>query len=335
MRDQYSRQYIDDHGNVIAFNQERYDNLHMGYKKFENRPNGLGIFNFLKSHVCAHDWNWKLVLKVFNLIVAGSAWMKKEGYKSRLYKKVMMFTPDKEKNTTGLVMPLNVDLTEAAEKVVIPMDLVKQALAKADYIAAMNRCLCRDAKDCKDYPHDLACLFIGKIGEQVVRNGLAKQVTYEEACARVDKAADYGLTCQSLWVEVEQLIWGIRNDDMDKFLEICFCCPCCCVAFNLSRNASREIKDRFHPVGWTAVPDRSKCIGCGECLSARCPQDALSIGEDGVIEINQDHCVGCGICKAKCQQGAIKIKQTMPMRGSIEEYFLEDFSLELKSFEKY
>ena len=335
MRDQYSRQYIDDHGNVIAFNQERYDNLHMGYKKFENPRNGLGIFNFLKTHVCAHDWNWKLVLKVFNLIVAGSAWMKKEGLKSRLYKKAMMFSPDKGRNTAGLVIPLDVDLAEAAEKVVVPMDLIKQALAQADYIAAMNRCLCRDAKDCKDYPHDIACLFIGKIGEQVVKNGLAKQVSYEEACARVDKAAEYGLVGQSLWVEVEQLIWGIRNDDLDKFLEICFCCPCCCVAMNLSRNASREVKDRFHPVGWTAVPDRSKCIGCGECLSVRCPQDALSIGEEGVIEINQDHCVGCGICKAKCAQGAIKIKQTMPMRGSIQEYFLEDFSLDLKSFEKY
>ncbi len=339
MRDQYSRQYIDDHGNVIAFNQARFDNLHMGYKKFENRPNGLGIFNFIKSVACAHDWNWQIVLKVFKLIVAGSAWMRKEGLKSRIYKKVMMFSPDKERNTTGLVMPLKVDvdidMTEQGQKVVVPMDLVKDALAQADYIAGMNKCLCRDAQNCQEYPHDLACLFIGKIGEQVVKNGLARQLTYEEACERVDRAAEYGLTCQSLWVEVEQLIWGIRNDDMDRFLEICFCCECCCVAMNLSRNASREIKDRFHPVGWTAVPVRANCTGCGECISVRCPQDALSMGEDGVIEINQNHCVGCGICKAKCQHDAIKIKQTMPMRGSIKEYFSEDFSLDLRSFEKY
>ncbi|MBQ6439171.1 MAG: 4Fe-4S dicluster domain-containing protein [Mogibacterium sp.] len=339
MRDQYSRQYIDDDGNIIAFNQERFDNLHMGYSKFKNRPNGLGVFNFIKSHVCAHDWNWKLVLKVFNLIVAGSAWMRKEGLKSRIYKKVMMFSPDKERNTTGLVMPLtvdvNMDITKEGQKVVVPMDLVKDAIAKADYIAGMNKCLCRDAKDCKDYPHDLACLFIGKIGEQVVKNGLAKTLTQEEAYARVDRAAELGLVCQSLWVEVEQLIWGIRNDDMDKFLEICFCCPCCCVAMNLSRNASREIKDRFHPVGWTAVPIRSKCVGCGECVKFHCPQDALSMGEDGKVEIDQNHCVGCGYCKQRCAQGAIQIRQTMPMRDSIVDYFREDFSLDLKSFDKY
>ena len=47
--------------------------------------------------------------------------------------------------------------------------------------------------------------------------------------ARVDRAAELGLTCQSLWVEVEQLIWGFRNDKMDEFFEVCFCCPCCSI----------------------------------------------------------------------------------------------------------
>ena len=60
---------------------------------------------------------------------------------------------------------------------------------------------------------------------------------------------------------------GHKNDEMDQFLEICFCCPCCC------------------------------------------------------------------ICKAKCPQGAIKIRQTMPMRSDIKEYFREEFSLDLDLFD--
>ena len=51
--------------------------------------------------------------------------------------------------------------------------------------------------------------------------------------------------------------------------------------------------------------------------------------EDGKVEINQEYCVGCGICKNKCPEGVIKIKQTMPMRGSMEEYFQDDFNIDL------
>jgi ferredoxin len=42
---------------------------------------------------------------------------------------------------------------------------------------------------------------------------------------------------------------------------------------------------------------------------------------------------GCGICKAKCPQGAIKTRQTMPMRSDIKEYFREEFSLDLDLFD--
>ncbi len=322
---------IDEEGNVLYLDQERLNRKVMGYSRFENRPNGLGIFNFLKEHVSARGWNWKAVLAVFRLIVKCSAWMKEGGFKSDLYKKMMMFTPDKERNTSAIVMPLNVDLTDKIEKVTVPMDIIKMALKKTTFIGGMNTCLCRDAQDCQDYPHDVACLFLGEGGRTVVKHGMAKQLTYEEACERVDRAAELGLCGQSLWVEVEQLIWGFRNDQMDQFMEVCFCCPCCCVGMNLSRNATPEVKRRFHAVGWTAVPNRTKCIGCGKCVEGKnsCPQDAIKIGADGKVEINQEYCVGCGICKSKCDFDVIKIKQTMPMRKDMHEYFLDDFNLDI------
>ena len=102
------------------------------------------------------------------------------------------------------------------------------------------------------------------------------------------KAAALGLTCQSLWVQVEQLIWGFKNDQMDAFLEICFCCPCCCVGMNLSKNGPRNIKRGFIPSGWTAVVDHDRCTGCGHCLDSYCPQDAIHFREsDGKMVVNQ------------------------------------------------
>jgi len=225
-----------------------------------------------------------------------------------------------------------VDITDQSEKVVIPMDMLKESLKNITYIAGMETCLCREANDCEDYPKDIACLFFGEPAKTVVKNGLAKQLTYEEACARVDRAAEYGLMAQAVWIEVEQLLWGVRNDEMDKFLEVCFCCPCCCIAMRLARNAQPEDRHRFHPSGWTAVPDRTKCIGCGRCITEHngCPVDAISMGLDGKININQEICVGCGICKNRCNFDVIKIKQTMPMRKDLHDYFLTDYNLDLK-----
>ena len=97
-------------------------------------------------------------------------------------------------------------------------------------------------------------------------------------------------------------------------------------------NGTRDIKQRFHPMGWTAVADESRCNGCGQCINGPCgcPQDAITFGEDGKIRINQEYCTGCGLCKTRCKRGAIKIRQTMPMRKNLHEYFDQEFNIDVK-----
>ena len=104
----------------------------------------------------------------------------------------------------------------------------------------------------------------------------------------------------------------------------------------LARNATKNERHRFHPAGWTAVPDRTKCVGCQKCVSGPngCPVEAISFGEDGKINIDQEICVGCGICKSRCNLDVIKIKQTMPMRKDLHEYFEKDFNLDLNVWNK-
>ena len=328
---------IDEQGNVLYLDEERLERKKVGFPPFKNHPNGLGIYNFIKEHVIYMRKSlWPLALKLYKFFIWCSKFLKENGWRGQLFKRGIMLAPVMESHTSTVVMPLNVDLTDQAEKVVVPMDLIKNSLKNIDYIAGMDTCLCREANDCEDYPKDIACLFFGDGGRTVVKHGLARELTYEEACARVDKAAEYGLMGQAVWIEVEQLLWGIRNDEMDKFLEICFCCPCCCIAMRLARGLSPEDRVRFHPAGWTAVPDRTKCTGCGLCQETRngCPVEAISFGEDGKVVIDQELCVGCGICKTRCPSDVIKIKQTMPMREDLHAYFLEDYNIDLKLWDK-
>ena len=324
---------IDEQGNVLYLDEARLNRKEVGFPPYKNKPNGLGIYNFLKEHLIYMSRDrWPIALKLYRMFVKFSVWMKEGGLKALIYKKGIMLHPDMEAHTSTVVMPLNVDLTGSGEKVVVPMDILKETLKHASFIGGMDVCLCREANGCTDYPHDIACLFLGEAGKTIVKHDLGKQITYEEACERVDMAAKHGLMGQAVWVEVEQLLWGIRNDQMDQFLEICFCCPCCCIAMRLARNATEHERHRFHPAGWTAVPDRTKCVGCKKCLNAPngCPVEAISFGDDGKIQIDQEKCVGCGICRSRCGFDVIQIKQTMPMRGDILEYYAKDYNMELK-----
>lgn len=324
---------IDEQGNVLYLDQERLDRKEVGFPRYKNKSNGLGIYNWLLENVIyMSNKRWPLALKLYKMFIKFSVWMKQGGWKARLYKTGIKLYPDMERPTGTIVLPLDVDVTNKGEKVVVPLDLIKESLKKVSYIAGMDGCLCREANDCKDYDHNLGCLFLGEAAKGVVKHGLARQFTYEEACQRVDQAAKAGLMGQAVWIEVEQMLWGVRNDLMDHFLEICFCCPCCCIAMRLARNATSAERHRFHPSGWTAVPDLTKCVGCKKCGEEHngCPVEAISFGDDGKVIINQEACVGCGICKERCKPGAISIKQTMPMRKDLQEYFLKDYNLDLK-----
>ena len=288
----------------------------------------LGISDWFIEKIGVRPATWEPILKVFKLIVAGSKYMDAPIF-GPIYKRLMKFTPEEETYSHGTIYNLNVDVSEDGESIVLPMDLVKDMLKKSSYIASSNACICRDANKCADYPKDVCCLFLSNSGRTIVDHGVGYEISLEDALARVDKAAEFGLIGQALWVEVEQLIWGFSNANMEHFIEMCFCCPCCCVGLNLSKNASRDVKKRFKPSGWTSLVEQDICTGCGACIEP-CPQAAITLDENSKAIVNQDFCVGCGICKSKCSPEAIHIKQTRPMLGSVQEYFLEDGRLALK-----
>ncbi len=155
---------IDEQGNVLYLDEERLARKVVGFPRWKNHPNGLGIYNFIKEKVLAmRKSRWPWALRLYRMFIRLSKWMKEGGWKGELFKRGIMIAPNMEMHTSTVVLPLEVDVPDTMnEKVIVPMDLVKQALKKANFIAGMDVCLCRDANDCHDYPHDVCCLFWAK-----------------------------------------------------------------------------------------------------------------------------------------------------------------------------
>jgi len=290
---------------------------------FKHKTKGLGIHNWIKSMTAVRPGTWNVVLGFFKVLIAGSKLngIPVLGY---IYNFLMFFKPDHKRFTRGVILPLNVDLTDSVENVVMPIELMKKAVREASYITIMRACICRDAQKCETYPIDHGCIFIGQGARVLEERKIGRKATVEEALAHIDKGAAAGLVGQSLWIEVEQYVWGMKNEDMHRFLELCFCCPCCCTAFKIFRNSGEDVRQRVRSVGWKAYVDKDITQACGSCkiCSQKCPVGAIS-NPNGLAVVDQKKCVGCGICESECPNSYPRLILLEKTKEDIKEYFWE------------
>ena len=153
-------------GEVLFLDEGRLHRRELPDKPLhENHPRGLGIKDFIMTKVLATTpKTWDRTLKVFMMIVSGAKLTGKEGIIPELYKRATQFSPDEKMYTHGTVLPLNVDMVEEGKTAVLPIDLIMDAIDGAEYIAQMNRCICRSAHDCSEYEKTLGCLFFNMAG---------------------------------------------------------------------------------------------------------------------------------------------------------------------------
>ena len=57
--------------------------------------------------------------------------------------------------------------------------------------------------------------------------------------------------------------------------------------------------------GYLAQVDEGLCIGCEGCQDA-CQFNAIQT-DSGFAVVNIEDCMGCGVCEAHCEQGAITL----------------------------
>jgi len=224
--------------------------------------------------------------------------------------------------TQAYLVPLNRDLDYKgkASSAVTPIPMVCKAVEESSYRMIMDKCLCRDsAGGCKVCTTDFGCIMLGEASRKMVSSGIGRYATVEQTLAHLENAAQLGLVAICALIENERLLLGLSPQDDDKFLEICLCCPCCCLGLRNLKNVMSvpAIKEKFRSVGWMAYCT-DDCTSCGQCVDI-CPMEAIELSGKG-ISVN-DECIGCGLCAFKCPEKAIAMDEIEPMKEHILDYF--------------
>lgn len=108
----------------------------------------------------------------------------------------------------------------------------------------------------------------------------------------------------------------IRSDQaglihcMNSDGNLCNCCTCCCWAFkglHTMPEKGYDPKKDFYEINYVISLEEDKCVNCGLCV-AKCQFGALQKGVQH-LEIDQELCYGCGVCRVACRKDALVLKK--------------------------
>lgn len=227
--------------------------------------------------------------------------------KSKLAKKVidkMLFEDDEI-----LVIPNTINVNqkiESAGSEFLPTEVIKDVIRRCDDIVIMNTCLCRTSSDCKDYPHDIGCIFLGPTSNKIPE-AISHKATVEEALAHVDEADATGLSHIIGRNKIDSVWMNVRPGK--GLLTICHCCPCCCL-WKVYSNLDEDINGKIEMLdGINITIHEDICRLCKKCLKNVCIFKAIGL-KDNKITIDTNNCKGCGLCVNTCKFDAITIDYT-------------------------
>lgn len=258
----------------------------------------------------------------------------------------LVFLPDSKDN----------EVKTSEGKIVLPHQLVIEMLRRVcaydteHSIAQGHFCVCRFTKKCKNHPIGLGCMIVGPGAQNVVKRGIGKYITLEQAIKTIENVVMPQKLSIFISVLPSDLIyyWGVKPYYSKYTFEICSCCACCCVLKRPHFFVPREpVGDKpFVDIrGFRAVIDPKKCIGCGECIS-NCPLNKIKLvdvkqSNKIVKKAHNPDCIGCGNCVTSCPQNAVIIQATENFKHledllGIFEYFDSDIDEVIKkAYEKY
>jgi ferredoxin len=210
----------------------------------------------------------------------------------------------KPESTDFTWVPINKRL-ETQNSTVLPLDMLKELVAKSSHRAIVRQCVCRQAFGCEHYPIDIGCIYLGDSTKDF-DPALALHATADQAIEHIDKAINAGLVTDVGQVDFDADLFGVGPKS--HFGIVCFCCDCCCLARRYSGIMPERLLEFQYKLEGLSVKVNENCTGCGLCVD-RCFVSAISLKDDKAV-INEDRCKGCGVCVEQCRKNAITIEVT-------------------------
>jgi len=185
----------------------------------------------------------------------------------------------------------------------VPSDVLRLMIQRSRYRFILNFCICRTSNNCKKFPHDLGCLFLGK-GASRISPSMGKLVSVEEAFNHIEKCGEAGLVHIIGRNKIDS-IW-LNAGSHEELLTICNCCDCCCL-WKMAKDLPDHIGNSLMPMeGIELVYNKEFCTLCRACTKEKCFVDALSM-ENGEIKIDKERCRICGRCVDSCKYNGLSI----------------------------
>ena len=199
---------------------------------------------------------------------------------------------------------------ERPADMVLPSRVVDHFIESASYHCVMNFCLCRESNQCKDYPREYGCIFLGEAVLKI-NPRLGRLVSKEEALEHARRCREAGLVHVIGRNKLDEIWLGAGPGE--KLMTICSCCPCCCL-WKVLPEITPSIGAKVMRMPGVDVRVTDRCLGCGSCTEGVCFVEAIRL-VDGRARIGPE-CRGCGRCVEVCPNEAIEL--TLGGNGTVE-----------------
>ena len=165
----------------------------------------------------------------------------------------------------------------------------------------VGTCYCRHkmqhlGKAC-DAPLEI-CMTFNNTAASLIRHGFARSVDKKEGVDLLQEAYDNNLV---------QFGENVR----EKVSFICNCCGCCCEAMIAAKRFA--IMNPIHTTNFIPEISQDNCNGCAKCVNI-CPVEAMTLisandpdkPNKKIAKLNEDICLGCGLCGFAALRETIK-----------------------------
>lgn len=187
------------------------------------------------------------------------------------------------------IMPVNKTIKSVDG--VLAYEVIEEMIDKAKTVG-LAHCACREHEEKCDAPRE-SCMLFDETCDFLVERGYARHITKDEMKQKLLEFDKAGLVHQV-------------NNAQDKITFICNCCSCCCGLLRSKTEWGNQ--NVFNASGFVARVDEGACSQCGICVDERCPMGALEMG-DRAPAVNDDKCIGCGLCVTGCPDDAMKLER--------------------------